>query len=85
MESQSIRTKLARLSLNGLSIGDVLGTMLTCEPELIRQRKTPTPSWYFTDDTVMGICVTRLLELDGSIDQDALAKRFADEYSLDPH
>lgn len=85
MESDVLRIKLARLSLNGLSIGDALGTMLAWQPELVRLRQTPAPSWYFTDDTVMGICITRLLELHGSIDQDALAKRFAEEYALDPH
>lgn len=69
MESHAIRTKLVRVSLNGLSIGDALGKMLAWKPELVRLRQTPAPSWYFTDDTVMGICITRLLELNGSIDQ----------------
>lgn len=85
METDRLRTQLARLSLNGLSIGDALGMMLGWQPELVRLRQTPTPSWYFTDDTVMGICVTRQLELDGDIDQDSLAQRFAQEYALDPH
>ena len=85
MRTEILRTQLARLSLNGLSIGDALGTMLECQPELVRRRQTPTPSWYFTDDTVMGICVTRHLELNGKIDQDTLAQHFAQEYALDPH
>jgi len=85
MEDSKKRTQLARVSLNGLSIGDALGTMLTLHPECVALRKTPAPSWYFTDDTVMGICVTRHLELYGSIEQNELARRFTEEYSLDPH
>lgn len=85
MDDHAKRTQLARLSLNGLSIGDALGTMLQLHPECVSSRKTPAPSWYFTDDTVMGIAVTRLLELNGFIDQDELARRFAQEYVLDPH
>jgi ADP-ribosylglycohydrolase len=85
MDDHAKRTQLARLSLNGLSIGDAFGTMLQLHPECVACRKTPAPSWYFTDDTVMGIAVTRSLELNGFIDQDELARRFAQEYSLDPH
>ena len=85
MDDHAKRTQLARLSLNGLSIGDAFGTMLQLHPECVAGRKTPAPSWYFTDDTVMGIAVTRLLELNGFIDQDELAQRFAQEYVLDPH
>ena len=85
MNSGPLRRKLAKLSLNGLSIGDSLGTMLAWQPQLVRLRQTPAPSWYFTDDTVMGICVTRSLEINGSINQDDLARRFAQEYALDPH
>jgi ADP-ribosylglycohydrolase len=33
----------------------------------------------------MGIAVTRLLELNGFIDQNELARKFAQEYVLDPH
>ena len=76
---------MAKLCLNGLSIGDALGTMLAWQPELVRVRQTPAPSWYFTDDTVMGICITRSLEMNGTINQDDLARRFAQEYALDPN
>lgn len=56
MTSNQFRRQMAKLSLNGLSIGDALGTMLAWQPELVRLRQTPAPSWYFTDDKV---CQTR--------------------------
>jgi ADP-ribosylglycohydrolase len=76
--------QMAALSLNGLSVGDALGNMLSFQPELVRRRETPVPSWLFTDDTVMAICIARSLREHGTVHQDDLAHRFAQEYALDP-
>jgi ADP-ribosylglycohydrolase len=82
------RTRLARLSLKGLSIGDAFGDSFFGELPWIEQhisrREVPhTTRWEFTDDTVMGIAVLQLLEEQGKIEQDRLARLFAGNYQKD--
>lgn len=78
---------LARTSLLGLSVGDALGETYFGPEETITARlksgALQEGRWFFTDDTVMGIGVYNVLSRLGTIDQDELAKEFADNYTLD--
>jgi ADP-ribosylglycohydrolase len=73
----------ARLSLEGLSLGDAFGERFFGHPEnmlpLIERRALPgARMWRYTDDTEMAISVVEQLDRGGAIDQDALARRFAE-------
>lgn len=71
----------ARLSLEGLSVGDTFGELFFGEPvaavSRIERRELRDPPWRFTDDTEMALSITELLCERGHIDQDELARRFA--------
>ncbi len=83
------RLDLARQSLLGLSIGDAFGeTFFGPETEIldrIQQRELQEGNWLFTDDTIMGIGVYNILAKNGNINQNELAKEFADNYLLDDY
>jgi len=85
----SERLNYARTSLFGLTVGDAFGETFFGEEEKvldrISKRELKSPEWHFTDDTVMGIGVYKILEQYGEIRQDQLAKIFADNYSKDWH
>jgi ADP-ribosylglycohydrolase len=78
---------LAKTSLLGLSIGDAFGETFFGPADTIasriHERTLQEGSWFFTDDTVMGIGVYNILSRFGTIDQDQLAKEFADNYLID--
>lgn len=83
------RIKYAKRALDGTALGDCFGQSFFVPDETARQRiknrdilKEP---WYFTDDTVMAIGIYRILEKYGEINQDELAKTFAENYALDWH
>jgi ADP-ribosylglycohydrolase len=71
----------ARLSLDGLSIGDAFGErFFGPSGEALRRisrRELPDAPWSYTDDTEMALSIVEMLEERGAIDQDVLAKRFA--------
>jgi ADP-ribosylglycohydrolase len=86
----------AKLSLDGLSVGDAFGETFfdayeVIEPR-IRLRELPEPAamaqykrggqlvWPFTDDTNMALSIVDCLKRFGRIDQDWLAKDFAKRY-----
>lgn len=76
----------ARLSLDGLSIGDAFGQRFFF-PWVVEQSgpdKLPDPPWYYTDDTEMAIAIIQTLESRGVIDQAELAQRFADRFRAEP-
>ncbi len=79
----------ALLSLDGLSVGDAFGqsfffvTPVTADQRL-EGRFIPPPPWFFTDDTVMAIAITRSLQEHGGIVPDWLAGEFAIQYSKEP-
>jgi len=85
--TQPDRHKLAKLSLEGLCIGDCFGQrfFIPGSERLIPLRQPPPSPWSYTDDTAMAISVVRVLYTHGEIDQDVLARAFADEYSRHPH
>ncbi|MCA9626181.1 MAG: ADP-ribosylglycohydrolase family protein [Myxococcales bacterium] len=77
----------ARLSLQGLSVGDAFGERFFVNPStvesLIEQRAIPRPPWRCTDDTIMAASIVDVLEACGTIDQDQLARAFARRYAAD--
>ncbi len=86
-ESNAIRLARARLSLEGLSVGDALGELFfspwirdTC----IQKRIVPDGPWRWTDDTAMALGIVEVLEQHRHIDQNELATLFARRYMNDP-
>jgi ADP-ribosylglycohydrolase len=79
--NHSQRLERARLALEGLSVGDALGE--TCfesfnfEALLDDPRATAKGPWPWTDDTAMALAIFEVLQEHGTLDQDALARRFA--------
>lgn len=88
METED-RIKHAKRALDGIALGDCFGQTFFVPDEIacqrIKDREILNESWYFTDDTVMAIGIYRILEKYGKIDQDELAKVFAENYALDWH
>ena len=88
MESEE-RLRYAKRALDGVALGDCFGQSFFMADEIARQRikkrEISNNPWYFTDDTVMAIGIYRILEKYGEIDQDALARAFAENYALDCH
>jgi ADP-ribosylglycohydrolase len=76
------RLERARIALEGLSIGDAFGERFFIHPDvvgrLIAQRALPAPPWAYTDDTEMALSLVSVLRRHGTVDQDALAKSFAE-------
>lgn len=74
----------ARLSLEGLSIGDGFGDRFFMHTDsamaMIRSRALPKAPWDFTDDTNMALSIYESLRLHNEIDQNALAASFARHY-----
>ena len=72
----------AWLSLDGLSIGDAFGERFFGPREQavqrILRRELPDTPWFYTDDTEMALSIMDILQERGAIDQDLLARRFAD-------
>jgi hypothetical protein len=71
----------ARLSLDGLSVGDAFGERFFGPSgevlKRISRRELPDAPWTYTDDTEMALSIVEILEERGGIDQDVLAARFA--------
>ena len=71
----------ARLSLEGLSLGDSLGAFFEMyHPAMmvnpVKARYLPDSEWGFTDDTNMALSIYEILRLYGEISQDKLADSF---------
>jgi ADP-ribosylglycohydrolase len=77
----------ARLSLDGLSVGDAFGQRFFYPPSvesLIAERALPQAPWHYTDDTEMALAIVEILHQRGRIDQDELAIAFARRYRAAP-
>lgn len=86
---QKDRIRYAKRALDGTALGDGFGQTFF-QPDgiarqRIRDREILEKPWRFTDDTVMAIGIYRVLEKYGRIDQDELARVFAENYALDWH
>ncbi|MFD7615502.1 ADP-ribosylglycohydrolase family protein [Streptomyces sp. NPDC059802] len=79
------RFERALASLRGLSVGDALGSQffVPVNYPLLKQRALPPGPWQWTDDTEMACSVLAVLLEHERIDQDALARSFADHHDFD--
>ncbi len=79
--------RCASQSLQGLAVGDAFGQMFFSSQAVfwLDDHKAPPPPWYWTDDTAMALSICEELVEGGEIDQDRLARRFADRYKADPN
>jgi ADP-ribosylglycohydrolase len=81
------RMARARLSLDGLGLGDAIGEMCAYQPQRaprrLRENDLPAGLWFHTDDTEMAISIYQVLRLHGFIQLDALARRFARRFERD--
>lgn len=84
MNSQDERLESARLSLEGLSVGDAFGDQYFLHAEITRakltNRELPDPPWGYSDDTNMALSIYENLRLHGEIDRDELARSFVRHY-----
>src|SRR4051794_23739908 len=79
------RLRRARLSLEGLSVGDALAsfyefTRSEALAQAVKTRKLPDVQWHFTDDTNMALSIYENLRLYERIEQQELALSFALHY-----
>lgn len=84
MITTDTRLGRARIALEGLSVGDAFGERFFIHPDivgqLIMQRALPAPPWTYTDDTEMALSLVSVLRRHGRIDQDELARSFAERH-----
>ncbi|MEV5509338.1 ADP-ribosylglycohydrolase family protein [Streptomyces orinoci] len=75
----------ALASLRGLAVGDALGSQffVPANYPLLKRRQTPQAPWRWTDDTEMACSVLAVLAGHGRVDQDALARSFAEHHDFD--
>src|SRR5262245_9936741 len=76
----SERLARARISLEGLSVGDAFGEQFFSHPSAIFERALPAKPWNYTDDTHMALSIVAILRDNGTIDQARLADSFAQQY-----
>ncbi|MDP9614006.1 ADP-ribosylglycohydrolase [Streptomyces demainii] len=72
-------------SLRGLAVGDALGSQffVPANHPFLRRRELPPAPWQWTDDTEMACSILAALVAHGRIDQDHLARSFADHHDFD--
>ncbi|MET9778353.1 ADP-ribosylglycohydrolase family protein [Streptomyces sp. NPDC006367] len=72
----------ALAGLRGLSVGDALGSQFSVPVNypLLERRGLPPGTWQWTDDTEMAASVVAVLAVHHRIDQDALARSFAEHH-----
>ncbi|MFB8180892.1 ADP-ribosylglycohydrolase family protein [Streptomyces sp. NPDC055966] len=75
----------ARDALNGLAVGDAFGAQFFVPDNLpaLRAQQLPEAPWPWTDDTEMACSVHQLLMRRGAVDQDELARSFAERHDFD--
>jgi ADP-ribosylglycohydrolase len=82
------RLQRALLSLDGLSVGDAFGQMMsTCATSarsVIEHGGLPSGPWWHTDDTQMAMAIVEILAERQKIAPDALASRFVQRFQSDP-
>ncbi len=78
----------ARLSLEGLSVGDAFGETFFLSDETvghaIAERWLAAAPWRWTDDTHMALSIVDVLGSRAAIDQDELARSFAARHAEEP-
>ncbi|MET7717581.1 ADP-ribosylglycohydrolase family protein [Streptomyces sp. NPDC005407] len=83
--SRDRRFERALDSLRGLSVGDALGSQFFVPSNypLLKRRQLPPGPWQWTDDTEMACSVLTVLAAHDRVDQDALARSFAEHHDFD--
>jgi ADP-ribosylglycohydrolase len=83
--SLDVRLDRALAGLRGLSVGDALGSQyfVPVNYPLLKRREVPDGPWRWTDDTEMACSVVAVLAAHHRIDQDALARSFAEHHDAD--
>ncbi|MFF3904907.1 ADP-ribosylglycohydrolase family protein [Streptomyces sp. NPDC001848] len=79
------RLERALACLRGLSVGDALGSQFFVPAyyPLLQRRELPPGVWQWTDDTEMACSVVSVLARHQRIDQDELARSFAEHHDFD--
>ncbi|MEU6665194.1 ADP-ribosylglycohydrolase family protein [Streptomyces sp. NPDC046727] len=79
------RLERALASLHGLAVGDALGSQffVPANYPLLKRRELPAGPWQWTDDTEMACSVVAILATHHRVDQDALARSFAEHHDFD--
>ncbi|WP_030750771.1 ADP-ribosylglycohydrolase family protein [Streptomyces sp. NRRL S-31] len=79
------RLERAVASLRGLAVGDALGSQffVPANHPLLKRRELPAGPWQWTDDTEMACSVVAVLAVHHRVDQDALARSFAEHHDFD--
>lgn len=79
------RQRRALVALDGLSIGDAFGQRFFApgSQDWIRKRILPPGPWRYTDDTEMALGLHECLARLHHVQQDELARLFADRYHRD--
>ncbi|GAB5490807.1 MAG: hypothetical protein Phog2KO_10220 [Phototrophicaceae bacterium] len=87
MSTHKERLERARLSLDGLSLGDSLGGFLegigsqrAKRSHIVANRQVPNVEWHYTDDTNMALSIYSILRQYQEINSDELALSFAKYY-----
>jgi ADP-ribosylglycohydrolase len=83
VSDHNARLERARLSLEGLSLGDAFGETFFARPGV--GRTLARPPWRYTDDTEMALAIVEVVERYRTIHQEELARAFARRYQADPH
>jgi ADP-ribosylglycohydrolase len=83
-DSHEERLRRARISLEGLSVGDAFGEGYFGRRDIVgdylRNRRLQDAPWNWTDDTNMAISIFDCLKKFGKIEQDELVQSFAQHY-----
>ncbi|MEV7872379.1 ADP-ribosylglycohydrolase family protein [Streptomyces sp. NPDC088124] len=79
------RFERALASLRGLAVGDALGSQffVPANYPLLKRHELPPGDWQWTDDTEMAASVLAVLAAHHRVDQDALARSFAEHHDFD--
>lgn len=83
--TEAERVSRAVASLRGLAVGDALGSQffVPANYSALQNGELPPGPWGWTDDTEMACSVLAVLVRNGRIDQDALARSFAEQHDFD--
>ncbi|TXS73592.1 ADP-ribosylglycohydrolase family protein [Streptomyces sp. me109] len=82
--SPDARMGRALASLRGLAVGDALGSQffVPAHYPLLKRRDLPPGPWQWTDDTEMASSVVAVLARHRRVDQDDLARSFAEHHDF---
>jgi ADP-ribosylglycohydrolase len=81
--TQDERLQRARVTLEGLSVGDAFGSFFEFNAAMVRlieERKLPPTPWHYTDDTNMALSIFQILRQRGQIEQTELAASFVEHF-----